>query len=462
MQADQTPGYPEEYRPQEETAQGRVAPQSVEAERSALGSMLIDREAVMLAMESLIPEDFYLQEHREIFDAMQAVNAAGRPVDFVTLMTELSGRGTLEGVGGAQYLVELSQYVPTAANVKSYIALVREKSTLRRLIAACGEISRQCFAASLPVATILDNAEKSIYNIAMRRGGDSMEHIHQTLIKAYAQIEELYVNKGRINGVPSGFVDLDRLTAGFHGGEFILVAARPSMGKTAFMLNMAQHAAMVAKKTVAYFSLEMPNVQLANRALCSEAHVNLQNVRQGSLDDDDWEKLAGAMGPLAGSNIYFDDTSSITLPELRSRCRRLQLERGLDMVMIDYLQLMNAPTRRDSRQNEVSEISRQMKILALELNVPIIVGSQLSRAPEGRSDHRPVLSDLRDSGAIEQDADVVMFLYRDEYYNPETEDKGVAEVILQKQRNGPLGTVKLAYKGEYTRFMNLAGAGREG
>jgi len=232
------------------------------------------------------------------------------------------------------------------------------------------------------------------------------------------------------------------------------------MGKTAFMLNIAQHAAMVGKKTVAFFSLEMPNVQLANRALCSEAHVNLQTVRQGSLSDEDWDKLASAMGPLAGSNIYFDDTSSITLPELRSRCRRLQLERGLDLVMIDYLQLMNAPTRRDSRQNEVSEISRQMKILALELNVPIIVGSQLSRASEGRADHRPVLSDLRDSGAIEQDADVVMFLYRDEYYNPETEDKGIAEVILQKQRNGPLGTVKLAYKGEYTRFMNLAGEGR--
>ncbi len=449
--------YPQEYLPQE---QGRVAPQSVEAERSALGSMLIDREAVMLAMESLTPQDFYLHEHREIFDAMQSVNAAGRPVDFVTLMDELSGRGTLEGVGGAAYLVELSQYVPTSANVKSYIALVREKSILRRLISACADITKACFEASEPVSSILDGAEKAIYNIALRRGGDSLEHIHQTLIKAYAQIEELYLNKGRINGVPSGFVELDRLTTGFHGGEFILVAARPSMGKTAFMLNIAQHAAMVGKKTVAFFSLEMPNVQLANRALCSEAHVNLQTVRQGSLSDEDWDKLASAMGPLAGSNIYFDDTSSITLPELRSRCRRLQLERGLDLVMIDYLQLMNAPTRRDSRQNEVSEISRQMKILALELNVPIIVGSQLSRASEGRADHRPVLSDLRDSGAIEQDADVVMFLYRDEYYNPETEDKGIAEVILQKQRNGPLGTVKLAYKGEYTRFMNLAGEGR--
>ncbi len=441
-----------------EDSQSRSAPRSLEAERSTLGSMLIDREAVMLAMESLTPQDFYLPEHKEIFDACQSVNAAGRPVDFVTLMDELSSRGTLEGVGGAAYLVELSQYVPTSANVKSYIALVREKSVLRQLIAACAGITRDCFEAQKPVFTILDDAEKAVYNIAMRRGGDSLEHIHQTLIKAYAQIEELYVNKGRISGVPSGFTELDRLTTGFHGGEFILVAARPSMGKTAFMLNMAQYASMVGKKTVAFFSLEMPNVQLANRALCSEAHVNLQSVRQGNLGDAAWEKLAAAMGPLAGANIYFDDTSSITLPELRSRCRRLQLERGLDLVMIDYLQLMNSPRQRDSRQSEVSEISRQMKILALELNVPIIVGSQLSRASEGRADHRPVLSDLRDSGAIEQDADVVMFLYRDEYYNPDTEDKGVAEVILQKQRNGPLGTVKLAYRGEYTRFMNLAGS----
>lgn len=437
--------------------QGRVPPNNPDAERSVLGAMIIDREAVMLAMESLTRHDFYMPEYGEIFDAMQTLNAAGKPVDLVMLNNELSSRGTLEGVGGITAIIELSQYVPSAANAKAYMDVVKDKSILRRLIGAATNILKECYDDSKPVPELLEAAEKAIYNIAMKRGTDALEHIHQTLLKTYAQIEQLYLNKGKLSGVPSGFTELDRLTTGFHGGEFVLVAARPSMGKTAFMLNVAQHAAISARKTVAFFSLEMPNVQLGNRALCSEAHVNLQNVRQGNLQDEDWENLAKAMGPLAASNIYFDDTSSITIPELRSRCRRLQLERGLDMIVIDYLQLMNASSRNSnaSRQNEVSELSRQMKILALELNIPIIVGSQLSRAPQGRADHRPVLSDLRDSGAIEQDADVVMFLYRDEYYNPESEKKGIAEVILQKQRNGPLGTVDLSYHGEYTRFINL-------
>ncbi|MDR3086140.1 MAG: replicative DNA helicase [Christensenellaceae bacterium] len=434
--------------------QGRSAPASLEAERSVLGCMLLDREAVLLAQEMLVREDFYAPQNAVIFEAMLALVAKGRPVDLITLGDELGGQGTLDGIGGLSYLVELSEFVPSTANARAYMNIVGEKSTLRRLIAACGGILGDCYEASRAVPDILESAEKAIYNIAMQRGGDALEHIRPVLLRAYAQIEELYVNKGRISGVPSGFAELDALTTGFHGGEFILVAARPSMGKTAFMLNIAQHAAITAKKTVAFFSLEMPKEQLATRALCSEAHVNLQSVRQGNLHDEQWEGLARAMGPLASMNIFFDDTSSITLPELRSRCRRMQLERGLDMVMIDYLQLMNASGRHDSRQNEVSELSRQMKILALELGVPIVVGSQLSRAPQGRADHRPVLSDLRDSGAIEQDADVVMFLYRDEYYNPETEDKNIAEVILQKQRNGPLGTVRLAWNGEYTRFMN--------
>ena len=333
---------------------------------------------------------------------------------------------------------------------------MEEKSILRRLIRACGEVSNECYTEDKTVPDILDNAEKQIYNISMKRASDSLVHIKPALMTTYANIEELYINKGRVQGVPSGFVELDRLTTGFHGGELILVGARPSMGKTAFMLNIAQHAAMVGRKTVAFFSLEMPREQLANRILCSEAHVDMQQVRQGSLNDDDWQKLAEAMGPIAQSPIYFDDTASITIPEIRSRCRRMQMEHGLDLVLIDYLQLMTSPNRNESRQNEVSDLSRQLKLMALELKIPIVVGSQLSRGAAQRQDHRPMLSDLRDSGAIEQDADTVMFLHREDYYNPETEDKNIAEVIIQKQRNGPLGTVRLGWEARYTRFFNIA------
>ena len=324
------------------------------------------------------------------------------------------------------------------------------------MIRACTDVTTDCYAEEKTVPEILDNAEKQIYNISMKRAEDSLIHIKPTLITTYGNIEELYINKGRVQGVPSGFVELDRLTTGFHGGELILVGARPSMGKTAFMLNIAQHAAMVGRKTVAFFSLEMPREQLANRMLCSEAHVDMQSVRQGSLSDDDWMHLAEAMGPLSQSPIYFDDTASITIPEMRSRCRRMQMEHGLDLILIDYLQLMTSTNRNESRQNEVSDLSRQLKLMALELKIPIIVGSQLSRGAAQRQDHRPMLSDLRDSGAIEQDADTVMFLHREDYYNPETEDKNIAEVIIQKQRNGPLGTVRLGWEARFTKFFNIA------
>ena len=435
---------------------GRVPPHSDDAEKSLLGAMMLSREAVMMAVETLQSDDFYSAVNKALFEAMCALYAAGRPVDLVTMTDELNRRGMMEGIGGAAYLVTLSRSMPSAANAQAYARIVEEKSILRRLIRACGEVSNECYTEDKTVPDILDNAEKQIYNISMKRASDSLVHIKPALMTTYANIEELYINKGRVQGVPSGFVELDRLTTGFHGGELILVGARPSMGKTAFMLNIAQHAAMVGRKTVAFFSLEMPREQLANRILCSEAHVDMQQVRQGSLTDDDWQKLAEAMGPIAQSPNYFDDTASITIPEIRSRCRRQQMEHGHDLVLIDYLQLMTSPNRNESRQNEVSDLSRQLKLMALELKIPIVVGSQLSRGAAQRQDHRPMLSDLRDSGAIEQDADTVMFLHREDYYNPETEDKNIAEVIIQKQRNGPLGTVRLGWEARYTRFFNIA------
>lgn len=435
--------------------EGRVPPHSEDAEKSLLGAMMLSREAVMMAVETLVPDDFYSSVHRAIFSAMCALYAAGRPVDLVTMTEELNRTGRMEGIGGLPYLTSLSRSMPSAANAQAYARIVEEKSVLRRMICACDAISTECYTEEKTVPEILDNAEKQVYNISMKRSSDALVHIKPTLMTTYANIEETYLNKGRIQGVPSGFAELDRLTTGFHGGEFILVGARPSMGKTAFMLNIAQHAAMVARKTVAFFSLEMPREQLANRMLCGEAHVDMQSVRQGSLTDEDWLRLADALGPLAQSPIYFDDTSSITIPEMRSRCRRMQMEHGLDLIMVDYLQLMSSTGRNESRQNEVSDLSRQLKLLALELKIPIIVGSQLSRGAAQRQDHRPILSDLRDSGAIEQDADTVMFLHREDYYNPETEDKNIAEVIVQKQRNGPLGTVRLGWEARFTRFFNL-------
>lgn len=434
----------------------RVPPNNQDAERSVLGCMMQDREALGLAFEVLVADDFYQPANREIFDAMHMLNTQGMPVDLVTLDDELSRRGTLEGVGGTNYLIELSQFVPSTVNAKAYVQIVDEKSTLRRMIKATGDISQACYAQSEQVSDILGAAEKSIFDIIMRRNeGSSLRHIADVLPDTYLRIEQLAQLKGSIDGVPMGFVDLDNLLTGLHGGELVIVGARPSMGKSAFGLNITGYAALHAGRSVAYFSLEMPNDQLAMRLLCSDARVDMQAVRHGSLRDEDWVSLASTLGPLAASNIYMDDTSGITPSQLRSRCRRLKMERGLDMVVVDYLQLMNADGRVENRQNEVSEISRNLKSIAKELNVPVVALAQLSRAGAQRSDKRPILSDLRDSGAIEQDADVIMFLHREEYYDPNTEDKNIAEVIVAKQRNGPLGTVKLAWLGQYTRFASL-------
>lgn len=434
----------------------RVPPNNQDAERSVLGCMMQDREALGLAFEVLVADDFYQPANREVFDAMHTLNTQGMPVDLVTVDEELSRRGTLEGVGGTNYLIELSQFVPSTVNAKAYVQIVDEKSTLRRMIKATGDISQACYAQSEQVSDILGEAEKSIFDIIMRRNeGSTLRHIADVLPDTYLRIEQLAQLKGSIDGVPMGFVDLDNLLTGLHGGELVIVGARPSMGKSAFGLNITGYAALHAGRSVAYFSLEMPNDQLAMRLLCSDARVDMQAVRHGSLRDEDWVSLASTLGPLAASNIYMDDTSGITPSQLRSRCRRLKMERGLDMVVVDYLQLMNADGRVENRQNEVSEISRNLKSIAKELNVPVVALAQLSRAGAQRSDKRPILSDLRDSGAIEQDADVIMFLHREEYYDPNTEDKNIAEVIVAKQRNGPLGTVKLAWLGQYTRFASL-------
>ena len=440
----------EQYQP------ARIPPNQPEAERSVLGAMLRSSEASLLAIEALKAEDFYDPANREIFSAMCALAASGRAIDFVTLDEELTRRGKLDGVGGSAYLVELSANVPSTANVGAYIRIVDEKSTLRKLIAASESILKDCYSAQEETGDILEGAEKAIYDITMRKGGEQLQAIQPVLINTFEKIEELFKNHGRIEGVPTGYTELDDLLTGLHGGELVLIAARPSMGKTSIGMNFIENAAIRAGKAAAVFSLEMPAEQLAMRMLCTEALVDMQKVRRGQLSDEDWLRLSEAMIKIGPSSLYVDATPGITVSEMRSKARRLQLEHGLDVILIDYISLMTASGKFGSRQEEVASISRALKALAIELNVPIIALQQLSRAPTGRSNHRPVLSDIRDSGAIEQDADVVMFLHREEYFDPNTPDKNLAELIIAKQRNGSLGTVKLGWKGEFTKFLDLS------
>ncbi|MBE5808634.1 MAG: replicative DNA helicase [Clostridiales bacterium] len=441
--------------------QVRVPPNHPESERGVLGSMVRSHEAAMLAIESLAPEDFYDPANREIFAAMLAMAQGSRPIDLVTLDEELTRRGKLEAVGGPAYLVELTRSVPAGGNVRAYIQIVDEKSTLRKLIEASERILTDCYDGQEETRDILEMAEKSIYDIAMRKGGEELKDIQSLLITTYANIEELVRNKGKINGVGTGYADLDDMLTGLHPGEFILVAGRPSMGKTSIGMNFIENAAIRMGKKAAVFSLEMPAEQLTMRMLCTEAQVDMQHVRRGMVTDDEWEKLADAMIRIGDAQIHVDATPGITVSGVRSKARRLQLEQGLDVILIDYLSLMTAVGRFGSRQEEVSSISRSLKALAIELGVPIIVLQQLSRAPTGRSNHRPVLSDIRESGAIEQDADVVMFIHREDYYNVDTAEKNIAELIIAKQRNGALGTVKLGWKGEYTWFWDLSPQARE-
>ncbi len=436
---------------------GVVPPNSSEAEISVLGAMLKDSNAVLRAMEQLKPEDFYLPEHQEIFRAMSSLSVNRVPVDLTTVDAELSRRGSLEGVGGVVYLMRLMSAVPTTANAHAYIDIVAQKSTLRKLIHAAQGISKECFSQQDSVREILAGAEKSIFDIAMNRAdGESLKPVSDVLVDTYREIETLAENKGGISGVPTGFVDLDGYLTGLHPGELIIIGARPAMGKTSFAMNIASYASVRKNKSVAVFSLEMPREQIAMRVLCSEARVDMQRVRKGTLSEQDWMKLAQSLAPIANAPLYLDDTSGLTPSILRSRCRRLMMDKHLDLVILDYLGLMHSDERIENRVNEIGEISRQLKSIALELKIPVIACAQLSRANKDRPDKRPVLSDLRDSGSIEQDADVVMFLHREEYYNHDTEDKNIGEVIIAKQRSGPLGTVKLAWLSEYTTFANLA------
>lgn len=448
----------EEYMP---TDARQAVPCHPESERSVLGCMLRSREAALLAIETLMPEDFYDPANREIYAAMQTIAAGARPIDLVTLDEELTRRGKLDVVGGAAYLVELSRSVPSAVNARAYIRIVDEKSTLRKLIAASEKIMRACYAGEEETQQILEEAEKQIYDITMRKGGEELVPIQPVLLKTFEKIELLVKNHGRVDGVESGYTELDELLTGFHPGEMILVAGRPAMGKTSIGMNFIENAAIRTGKKAAVFSLEMPAEQLAMRMLCTEARVDMQRVRRGQIEDDEWAKLCDAMISIGPSSIYVDATPGISVSQVRSKARRLQLEHGLDIIMIDYLSLMSGVGVFGSRQEEVAQISRGLKSLAIELNVPIIALQQLSRAPAGRSNHRPLLSDIRESGAIEQDADVVMFIHREDYYEPDTAEKNIAELIVAKQRNGSLGTVKLGWKGEYTWFMDLSPQAKE-
>ncbi len=430
----------------------RIPPHNLDAEQSVLGSMLLDKEAVAAASEVLQGEDFYSDAHKEIYEAILDTYDQGKPVDLVTLAEALRQRGSLEAVGGGTYISDLSMSVPSTANVRYYVRIIEEKSILRKLINASNEIIKESYEASEDMDIIIDHAEKKIFDISQKKNKQSFESIKTILLETYSKIEEMSKNKGKITGVPTGFRDFDMRTSGLNPSDFVLIAARPSMGKTSFAMNIAQNAAVRYKVPVAIFSLEMAKDQLAQRMLSSEANVELQKVRTGDLTEEDWVKLVNAATPLSQAPIFIDDTPGVTAMEVRSKARRLKMEHNIGMVVIDYLQLMSGRGKTESRQQEVSEISRSLKALARELQVPVVALSQLSRGPEARQDHRPMLSDLRESGAIEQDADLVVFLYRDEYYNPDTEKQNIAEAIIAKQRNGPTGTVELVWLGQYTKF----------
>ena len=435
---------------------GKVPPHDIEAEQAVLGSMLTDKDAVIAAMESLKPDSFYREDDKAIYEAMQNLYNRAEPIDLITLKNELESMSKLERVGGLEYLANLPEKAPTSANVQKYISIVEEKSMLRVLIKTANELIDLGYSQTEDVEDIMDHAEKKIFDIMQKKNQKGYTPIKDVLIESFTKLEELYNRKQPITGVPTGFDDLDYKTAGLHGSELILLAARPAMGKTAFVLNIAANAALRGNTGVAIFSLEMSKDQLVNRMLCSEAMVDSNKMRTGKLEENDWEKLAQAIGPLSESNIFIDDTPGITVMEIRTKCRKLKLEKNIGLVVIDYLQLITGNGKKGgSREQEISEISRSLKILAKELNVPVIALSQLSRAVEQRPDHRPMLSDLRESGAIEQDADIVMFLYRDDVYNKESEKKDIAEVIIAKQRGGSTGTVELLWMGSYTKFVNL-------
>lgn len=432
-----------------------VPPHDDVAELAVLGAMFLDREAASLALEMLTGEDFYRPDHRQVFEAAEELYHSGVPIDMITVKNKLEEKQVFEQIGGLPFLANISTSVGSSANMRHYAAIVEEKSVLRRLIRTANNISQMSYEGKTDVNAIMDTAEKGIFDIMQNRHSDQFHHIRDIAVDSIEKIEDIYRSKGKLTGVPTGFVDFDQKTAGLQKSDLILLAARPSMGKTAFALNIIQNAAIRSNVPTAVFSLEMSREQLVNRMLCSEAMLDAQRLRTGELTDSDWADLIQAMGPLSQAPIYIDDTPGVTPMEVRSKCRRLKVEKGLGLIVIDYLQLMSGNSRNDSRQQEISEISRALKAIAREMEAPVIALSQLSRACEQRADHRPMLSDLRESGAIEQDADVVAFLYRDEYYFPDTEKKNQAELIIAKQRNGPTGTVDLTWMGQYTKFGNF-------
>lgn len=433
----------------------KIPPHSIDAEQSVLGSILLEKDSIVTCSESLKPIDFYSETHKEIFEAMISLYKRSDPIDIVTLTEELKKRGSLDAIGGISYITDLSTVVPTVSNLSNYIKIVKEKSILRKLIRTSNQIMESSYVGETDVMHILEDAEKGIFDISQEKTGDNLSPISDVLMNTYEMLEEVYKNKGQITGMTTGFIDLDRKLNGLQRTDLVLVAARPAMGKTAFSLNLAQNAALIDGASVAIFSLEMSKEQLIQRMIAAQSHVELNKIKNGNLDDE-WAKIIEAMGVLSKSKIYIDDTPGTTIMEIRSKCRRLKIEHGLDMILIDYLQLMESDGKIESRQQEISKISRSLKILAKELNCPVIALSQLSRAPELRADHRPILSDLRESGAIEQDADLVMFLYRDEYYHMDSEKKNIGEIIVAKHRHGETGSIELAWLGEFQKFHNLA------
>lgn len=439
----------------EEALIKRVMPHSIEAEQSVVGAMLMDKDAITTAGEIISGDDFYQASYGVIFDSMIELFNEGKPVDLITLQERLKEKDVPAEIASLEFVRDLVTAVPTSANVKYYAQIVADKSLMRKMIKLNESIENMCYAGKEPVESIMEQTEKSMFQLLQRRTTGDYVPIKQVVLNALDKIEKASKSKGTVTGIPTGFIDLDYKLSGFQPSDFILIAARPSMGKTAFVLNIAQYMAFKKNKAVAIFSLEMSKEQLVNRLLAMESHVDSQNLRTGNLKDEDWTKLVEGADIIGGSNLIIDDTPGISIAELRSKCRKYKLEHNLGIIMIDYLQLMSGSGKSDSRQQEISDISRSLKALAREIDVPVIALSQLSRAVEQRPDHRPMLSDLRESGAIEQDADVVMFIYRDDYYHKDTEKKDIAEIIIAKQRNGPIGTVELVWLPRYTQFVNM-------
>ena len=433
----------------------KIMPHSLEAEQSVVGAMIIDKEAISVAVEKLLPEDFYAQQYKILFEAMSDLFTKGRPVDLVTLQDKLKEMDVPPELTSVEFISDLVTAVPTSANIKYYADIVKNKSVLRSLIRVSEDIMNDCYLDKDELEEVVENAEKKVFDISKNRDSGEFVPIRDVALKALESIQAASKSQGSVTGIATGFYDLDYKMSGLQPSDLILIAARPSMGKTAFVLNVAENIALSSDLCTVIFSLEMSKDQLVKRLIAMNSKVDSQKIRNGNLEDDEWYKVIDSVRNIGDSKLIIDDTPGISIMELRSKCRKLKLEKNLGLVIIDYLQLMVGGKRAESRQQEVSEISRSLKALAREINCPVIALSQLSRAVEGRPDKRPMLSDLRESGAIEQDADVVMFIYRDEYYNKDSEKKGVTEIIIGKQRNGPTGTVELAWLSEYTKFANL-------